>query len=294
MISQFFVLFVVFVYGSLLGSFLNVCIYRIPKGSSIVFPPSSCPVCKTKISWWQNIPIFSYLFLLGKCASCGSRISFRYPLIEGLSGILSVFLWERIIGNSSQIPDFHIFLLFFLEVVFVFLLIVITMIDFDYQIIPDELVYFGVAAGVIYSFFIHDLPFSLLAGLGASVFFYAVRVLGEFVFLKEAMGMGDVKFAAFLGVFLGIKKVILAVILSFPIGVALALGLMALSLKSRKDYIPFGPAMAFAAFLSAYWGNQILHWYLHFAVRLLAGVFVHSFADLSQASVWFAHFAARA
>lgn len=268
MISQSAILFIVFVYGALFGSFLNVCIYRIPKGSSIVFPPSACPVCKTRIRWWQNIPILSYLLLLGKCSCCGSRISLRYPLIEGLTGILTVFLWRREIPQISFLYHFHTDLLFLLNLIFIFLLIVITMIDFDYQIIPDELVYIGVGTGILYSLLIHDLLFSLLAALGASLFFYAVRVLGEFVFLKEAMGMGDVKFAAFLGIFLGVKKVVFAVVLSFPIGVVMALGLILLRLKSRKDYIPFGPAMAFAAFVSAYWGPELLTWYIHFALRV--------------------------
>lgn len=245
-------LIVPFIYGTFLGSFLNVCIYRLPRSSSIILPGSACTVCKEPIRWWQNLPVLSYIFLCGRCVSCGTSISPRYPFIELLSGILVAYLWHR---DSPHL------LLFSCDLIFSALLLVITVIDWDFQIILDSMIYLGAVVGLLCSAVEHQLLTSVLAAVGGVLFFYAVRVVGEFVFLKEAMGLGDVKLAAMIGVFLGVKKTAVALFLSFPIGVVLALTLMGLKIKSRKDYIPFGPAMALAAFISAIWGDALVNWY---------------------------------
>jgi len=243
-----------FIYGTFLGSFLNVCIYRLPRSASILFPPSSCTVCKERIRWWQNIPILSFVMLRAKCESCGSPISFRYPFIELLTGILLAFLWQHDFPNVIQ---------FGCDLFFVALLLVITMIDWDFSVILDSTIWFGLAGGIACALYHRHFWECALAATAGALFFYAVRVLGEFVFLKEAMGEGDVKLAALLGIFLGLQNTGVAIFLSFPIGIVFALILIALRMKNRKDYIPFGPAMALGGFIAAFWGTPLVLWYLH-------------------------------
>lgn len=242
-----------FVYGTLLGSFLNVCVYRLPRGMSIVLPGSACTVCKEPIRWWQNIPIISYLILLGKCRSCGSSIALRYLLIELLTGILTAFVWWH---DQGRILDFAFHL------IFVSLLLVMTLIDLDFQIVLDSTIYIGIASGLLYNGISHHFTDAFLAGLAGALFFYSVRVVGEFVFLKEAMGMGDVEIAALLGACLGLQKMALAFFLSFPIGLLMAGCLILARLKSRKDYIPFGPAMALGGFISMFFSAPLINGYI--------------------------------
>lgn len=262
-----------FLYGTLLGSFLNVCIFRLPRGSSIVFPGSACPICKAPVRWWQNIPVIGWLLLGGKCASCGSRISFRYPAVEILCGLLMVLVWRSdapAIVAAWGSPFFHFYerfdavAIFARDLIFVSLLVVITLIDWDYQLILDVTTYSGIVIGLAAAALQRRFLVSLAAAAAAALFFYAVRVVGEFVFLREAMGEGDVKLAAMLGAFMGPHGTIIAVILSFPIGIAIALALIVVGMKSRKDYIPFGPAMAIAGFVTMFWGERLLVWYLRF------------------------------
>ena len=148
------------------------------------------------------------------------------------------------------------------DLLFVSLLFIITMIDWDFQIILDNMVYLGIAGGLFFSFFEHHFLEALLSAVGGALFFYAIRVVGEFIFLKEAMGEGDVKLAAMLGAFLGSQKLVIAIFLSFFIGIVIAIFLILFRLKERKDYIPFGPAMALGGFISAFWGTKLLMWYL--------------------------------
>lgn len=168
-------------------------------------------------------------------------------------GVLLAFVWQRNVPNVTA---------FSCDLLFVSLLVVITGVDWDFQVILDSSVYLGIAGGLLCALLHHQLLDSIFAALAGLLFFYAIRVIGEFVFLREAMGEGDVKLAAMLGAFLGLKKLGIAVVLSFPIGVVIALGLMALGLKSRKDYIPFGPAMCLGGFVAAFWGDDLLRWYL--------------------------------
>ncbi len=264
---------IAFVYGVFWGSFLNVCIFRLPRGSSIVFPSSACPVCKEPIRWWQNIPILSYLFLSGKCASCWSKISIRYPLVELATGFMVVLLWHfdgPLFAPQLAFPETltKAVIPFACHLILVSLLLVITMIDWDYEIIPDETIYLGTGVGLLCAALSHHLLAACVAAILGASFFYAITVVGEFVFLKEAMGLGDVKFALMLGAFLGINGLAITIFLCFPIGVFLALFLIVLGLKGRKDYIPFGPAMAIAAFIAFLWGNSLLEWYINLRFRV--------------------------
>ena len=192
------VILLFFIVGAVVGSFLNVCIYRLPKNESIISPGSHCPHCNTPLKFYQNIPILSYLFLKGKCAYCSETISSRYMWIELLSAFLSVVIYLKF-GISAE-TIFYLFL--------VYILIVISFIDIDTQLIKNKVLILLAAGGLIINLWLQiiswsDALFGAVAG-GGLLFFFAL--FGRWYFKKESMGMGDVKFAAVLGLFLGWKR----------------------------------------------------------------------------------------
>lgn len=271
-----FILVVVFSYGAILGSFFNVIIYRLPRELSVVFPPSSCPSCRQKIKWWQNIPLFSYLLLLGKCNFCKWPIPFRYTLVEAISGFSTVFIYTRhpflhfLFAQNGSLLRVNIswenVISFIYYMIFVSLLIIIYFIDLDWQVIFDLHSVGGAIVGFIgqlyYSITNRSLWLDSLIGIIAgALFFYIIAVISGWVFKKEAMGGGDVKFAALIGAFLGWKLAFVAFFLSFLIGSIWGITLILLRLKQRKDYIPFGPSMALGAFAGLFWGERLMIWY---------------------------------
>lgn len=254
-----------FLFGSVVGSFLNVCIYRIPRGLSIILPSSRCPSCNNPIQPWDNIPILSYILLKGRCRLCRAKISFKYPFVESLNAILYVLVLWRF-G-----PDFSWFLLIY----FIFLssLIVITFIDLEYQIIPNGITLPGIPLALIFgSTILHD-PFSRadLLGFKASVtglllgggLFYIIGVLGTVVFKKDAMGGGDIKMMAMVGGVLGWKGVILTTFLGSLLGSIIGVSLIIIKGRQWGSKIPFGPYLAFGTILSLFLGQELLAWYLH-------------------------------
>ncbi|MBE9485924.1 MAG: prepilin peptidase [Desulfuromonadales bacterium] len=253
--EYYFFLGTAFVLGSVIGSFLNVCIYRIPAGKSIVSPPSSCPHCGHRIRWFQNVPILSYLFLLGKCAGCGQQISLRYPLIEALTGGLFVL----VLYSFGLIPATPVYWLF------VAVLVVITFIDLDHQIIPDVISLPGIVVGFLCSFFIPWMPWldSLLGILIGGGILFLIAWGYEFLTKREGMGGGDIKLLAMLGAFLGWKAIFPMVFLASLAGTVIGLPLMVLQKKDSKLALPFGPFLALAALVHLFWGGAILDWYFH-------------------------------
>lgn len=253
----------VFIFGSLIGSFLNVCIYRMPRDLSIVFPSSRCPSCNSPIRPWDNIPIFSYIFLGARCRQCKARISLRYPLIEFLNAALYVFLLLRF-GPGWD---------FLVYCVFVSSLIVITFIDLDFQIIPDSITLAGIPAGLAAGSFLLPDPFLRAAPLGykASLigaatgffFYYLIAYLSLRLLKKEGMGGGDIKLMAMVGGFLGWKSVILTTFLGSFLGSVIGVFLMIFKGKGRGTLIPFGPFLATGAVISLFFGQEILIWYLY-------------------------------
>lgn len=205
-LEYYLFLFFAFLLGSIVGSFLNVCIYRIPAGMSVVFPPSSCPHCQHQIRWYQNIPIFSYLFLGGRCSSCRAHISFRYPTIESLTGFLFLLVLYYFGFSLATLVYW----------VFVAALVVITFIDLDHQIIPDIISLPGIIVGFAGSFFIPWLSWadSLLGILLGGGTLFAVAWLYEKIAKREGMGGGDIKLLGMLGAFLGWQAVLPIVFLS--------------------------------------------------------------------------------
>jgi leader peptidase (prepilin peptidase)/N-methyltransferase len=241
--------------GMLVGSFLNVCICRMPKGESVVFPPSHCPQCDYRIRWYDNIPLFSYLLLRAKCRGCGLHISLQYPLVELLNGLLTLALFLRF-GPTLA------FLVLFL---FCSALVVITFIDLEHQIIPDEISLSGIVIGFVLSFFLqgHSWLNSLLGILlgGGSLLLVAYGY--QWLTGKEGMGGGDIKLLAMMGAFLGWKSIPFIIFASSLIGSVIGITIMLIQKKDSKLAIPFGPYLAFAAVVYIFYGRQIVHWYLN-------------------------------
>lgn len=247
----------IFLIGASVGSFLNVCIYRLPRGKSIVTPSSRCPSCGTPILALDNIPILSYLILRGRCRACGERISPRYPFVEALSGALYVaVLWR--LGMGWQTP---------LYLVFVSALIVITFIDLDYQIIPDGISIPGTAVGIAAGMFILNDPFGAGERLGVlNTFLGAALGFGLYYIIAVAsrggMGGGDIKLMAMIGAFLGWKGVLMTTFAGSLLGSVVGVFLMVVMGKGRKTKIPFGPFLAVGALISLFTGREVLNWYL--------------------------------
>ncbi|MDR3543317.1 MAG: prepilin peptidase [Desulfosporosinus sp.] len=253
----------IFVFGLIIGSFLNVCIYRIPEGESIISPPSHCPSCETRLKPFDLIPLLSYLICCGKCRYCGLKISLRYFLVELLTGIASVSLFFKY-GLSV---DFAAFLFF------TYILIPVFFIDLDHQIIPNQLVIVGLIGGAILFVYNLFLPFQIYADhrwwnpllglLSGSGFLLGVSLIGLAIYKgDEVMGMGDIKLFAPIGLFLGWRMTLLALFLAVILGGISSLVLILLGKATRKSMIPFGPFIVIGVFITVMWGWDIVHWYV--------------------------------
>lgn len=257
------------IFGLVIGSFLNVCIYRLPRGKSIVSPPSACPRCSTPLRPWENIPVVSYLFLRGRCRGCGEPISLRYPLVELLNGALYVLVVYTF-GTGWHLP-----LLF----AFVSALVVITFIDLDFQIIPDVITLPGIVIGLAAASLVLPDPFALgsvtpqdaqIVGitnaaigflLGGGLF-YLIAVLS-----RGGMGGGDIKMMAMVGAFMGWKAVLLTTFLGSLAGSLIGVFLILFKGKGRKTRIPFGPFLALGAVITLFLGEPLLRWYFTLSIR---------------------------
>jgi leader peptidase (prepilin peptidase)/N-methyltransferase len=244
----------VFLFGLAIGSFFNVCIYRIPREESVVSPPSRCPSCGRQISWWQNIPVLSYLFLRGRCHFCKEPISPRYMLVELLTGILYLAVYL----HSGWQPATICWL------VFVSLLIPITFIDLDHQIIPDRFSLSGIVLGFLGSLAGWTVPWGESA-LGIVVGGGVLWLIAEGYYRltgRDGMGGGDVKLLAMIGAFLGVKSLLLIILVSSLVGSVVGVSLMLINKKNSQFAIPFGPFLAFGALIYLFWGPPLISWYL--------------------------------
>lgn len=244
-------------FGLIIGSFLNVVIWRVPRGESLVTPASHCPSCDSGIAPYDNVPVLSWLVLRGRCRHCGSRISFRYPLVELLTAALFAAVGARF-ADSWALPGF---------LLFAGALVAISLIDLDHKIIPNRIVYpVGFAAVPLLALAAalgHDWPAFLRAlGGGACAFacFYAVYVLAP----RGGFGFGDVRLAFVLGMFLGWlgwSYIFAGLFVGFAYGAVIGVGLIAVGLRGRRDPIPFGPFLAAGAMTIVLWGAPVLDWY---------------------------------
>ncbi len=241
-----------FLVGAVIGSFLNVVIYRLPRGESIVSPPSRCPHCRAPIVPWQNIPLVSWFLLGGKCRRCGGPISLRYPLVEGVNGLLYVLC----------VLHFGLGLQALAGAAFCSALLAVTGIDLDHQIIPDAITLPGMIFGLAASSFLPvSLPESAAALLAGGGFFYLVAAVSDRLLGKPGMGGGDIKLTAMMGSFLGPASLAVAVFAALLSGSLVSVVLMALGRKNRKDVIPFGPFLALGGVTALFWGARVLDWY---------------------------------
>ncbi len=251
---QLFAGVLVFMVGACIGSFLNVCIHRIPRSESVIKPRSRCPECRRDIPWYDNIPLISFFALRGKCRNCGARISVRYVLVELLTAVLFYLVWIQY-GWTVLTPIF---------LVVVSGLILATFVDFEHMIIPDRVSLGGILAGVISSAMfpeLHDavrvmdsVKESLIGMVVGAGSLWLVGVLGSWIFRKDAMGLGDVKLLGAIGAFLGWQGVLFTVMISSLLGSAVGLSFIAMKRKEWQSRIPYGPYLALAAVLWILWG----------------------------------------
>ncbi len=247
---MYFVQVLVFIIGACIGSFLNVCIYRLPRGQSVVSNPSHCPGCGRRLGVPDLVPLLSYVLLKGRCRYCGERISARYPLVELLTALLFVGAYH-FWGWQWQTVAMWLFCA---------VLVTAAFIDYQHKIIPDELILAGCVLG---------LPLVFLSGPGklvdGLVGFFVAGLLFLFIAVVSngGMGGGDIKLSALMGLYLGFPNIIVALFSSFLLGGLSGIALLALRGKSRKDAVPFGPFLAFGGVMAAFYSGPIIRWYLH-------------------------------
>lgn len=254
----------VLILGASVGSFLNVVVYRLPAGLSLLHPPSRCPKCLNRLKPYDNVPVFGWLWLRGRCRYCRNPISARYPLVEAATGILFLLVFWQF-GSSVQTLGYWAFLSF---------LMALSLIDLDTMTLPNALTQSGLVAGLAFQFVVGFLPGFKLAGvpnqlmvgvIGAVLgiwLFDAIIFIGSIVFGQAAMGGGDAKLAAMMGAWLGWKLLLLAGFLACTLGAFVGGGAIALGLLSRRQPMPFGPFLALGAAITVFLGEAIISTYV--------------------------------
>ena len=251
---NFLIVSIIFIFGMCIGSFLNVCIYRLPTSKSIADPPRSiCPSCNSPIRFYDNIPVLSYIWLKGRCRNCDVPISFRYPMVELMNGIVAMGLLFKFGLSLESLVYF----------VFISSLLVITFIDLDHQIIPDIITLPGIPMGMVASFALPTISFKasalgLLIG-GGSLWF--VAWLYNLIARRDGMGGGDIKLLAMIGTIIGWKGVIFTIFASSVMGSCVGITMMLIKGKNMKYAIPFGPFLSIGAIAYVFVGSQIIAWY---------------------------------
>ncbi len=245
---------IVILVGLAWGSFLNVVIYRLPHGQNLMWPPSSCPQCQTRIKPYDNIPVLSYLLLRGRCRACGVRIPLTYPLVELLTSLCFLLLYVH----------FSMSVHFIASCIFASALIAIGFIDFFHQIIPDEITIPMLVLALGYGFFRPDLGLrqaliGAVSGAGFLLFIYGAH---RFLRKKEGLGMGDVTMMLMIGAYLGLAGTFFTLILASFTGALVGIFLLSFRKKGLQYALPFGTFLAPAAFFSLLWGERIIRAYL--------------------------------
>lgn len=264
--------------GACIGSFLNVCVYRIPRELSVVAPRSFCPACRKQIPWHLNIPVLSWLMLRGRCRFCKALITPRYALIETLTGMLFLLIWlkyypysgNRIMGldpitNPALVPVYWLMISG---------LILGTFVDFEHLIIPDRVTLGGIIAGLTLSGIfpslhgetevMRSLLWSSLGAMTGWFLLWGAAILGKFILKKEAMGFGDVKLLGAIGAFLGTKAVLFTILASSLVGSIVGVTLILAGKKKMQSRIPYGPYLALAAVIWILWGQTLWTGYMNF------------------------------
>jgi leader peptidase (prepilin peptidase) / N-methyltransferase len=244
---------VVGLFGAVIGSFLNVCIHRLPRQESVAWPGSHCPACGQAIAWYDNIPLFSYLLLMGRCRHCAVPISIRYPIVEALNAVGYVaLLWFF----GPVWPTVAYGLLYSA-------LLVVAGTDLSHKIIPNAITFPGIIVGLVSAATI--LPLGLMNGVigllvGGGIL-WLLAWASPYLFGKEGMGGGDIKLLAMIGAFLGWKPALLTIMVGSFLGSLVGVSLIAGGIIKRQDYIPFGPFLVCGALVALFFGQPILEWY---------------------------------
>lgn len=264
------------VLGMITGSFLNVVAWRVPRGESLIHPRSRCTSCGTLIKWYDNIPFLSWFILKGRCRNCGEQFSFRYALVELITGLLFACIVLKFGAGA----------LFFRDAVFVSLLVCVILTDIDHWIILDSVSIGGAIAGIVFSFLPEGIGIlrSVSAAAGAFLLFFLIRQISEHILKKKpgytiapaghedetdefqgGMGWGDIKLAAMIGAFLGPSATVVALFIAFLAGALTGIGAIVAG-RNRRIPIPFGPFLALGAAISLFFGHEI--WSLYLSIGL--------------------------
>ncbi len=255
MMASYLTEFLVFVFGICIGSFLNVCIFRLPESKSIVRPGSMCPNCSTPIRFYDNIPILSYIALRGKCRYCKAAISFRYPVVEFISGLFAVGIFLKY-GIGLEAVIYY---------TFTAALLVITFIDVDHQIIPDVITLPGIPLFFAASFALPKITLveSILGILIGGGSLFLVAWLYHLLTRKEGMGGGDIKLLAMMGAVIGWKGAFFTIFVASAIGTVAGLLIILKTRKTMKLAVPFGPFLAIGGIAYILFGPQLIAWYFN-------------------------------
>lgn len=249
------VFFTVFfgLWGLLIGSFLNVCIHRLPLKQSVVTPRSRCPGCGSMLAWYDNVPVLSYAVLGGRCRTCRTAISIRYPVVELVTG--AIFLWHVLVFGFTP--------LLAVRLAFACALIVLFAIDLEHQILPDRITLPGIVIGLACSLVLPPGPIMSLAGIvaGGGVL-WAIAEAWFRLRHVDAMGFGDVKMLAMVGAVLGLRLVLLTFVLATMIGGIVGVVLLVTRRANMATAVPFGTMLAVAALVASLYGEPLLVWYL--------------------------------
>jgi len=237
------------VLGAVVGSFLNVVIWRLPRGESVVHPGSHCTACGAQVRWYDNVPVLSYLVLMGRCRACGTHYSAEYPVVEAANaGLYALLAWR--FGLAPALPVY---------MALTSALLAAAVIDLHHKILPDRITLPGIALGLVASATL--LPPTVLEALAGAALGGGLYLLIA-VASRGGMGGGDVKLIAMIGAFLGWQAVLLTTFLAAVVGASVGLVLMLAFGKGRKYAVPFGPFLAAAAIVCVLWGQPIIAWYL--------------------------------
>lgn len=248
------------IFGLMAGSFFNVVIYRMPRGESVVWPPSRCMTCGYRIPAYLNVPVLAWLVLRGKCKSCGTAISAQYPLIEALTGALAAGTAAFFLYRGTEYPlDFQIGVAWL-----VLASVPIFVIDFRHYLIPDLMTYPGILLGIGLSFIPGGLTpqQSLIGAAGAGGFLWLIGFAASLLLKKEAMGLGDVKLVAMAGALFGLQVALFGLIFASVLGCLVGVPMMLLRKLNESRHIPFGPYICVGTLAAAFYAEQALAWYL--------------------------------
>ena len=243
-------IFLIFILGLIVGSFLNAVIYRLHSGESIIKARSHCVKCGHVLSWYELVPVLSFVLQAGKCRACKDRISFHYPAVE----LATASVFAAVLYYNLPLP-YTLTISSFLIAIFVY--------DLKHYIIPDKIIYPAILLSGIWRLaFSDELLSSVYAGLTASVFFALIF----FVSRGKWLGFGDVKLAFFMGLFLGWPNIAIALFAAFVLGGIVGIGLVGLHLKTMRSQVPFGPFLVTGTFIALFWGREITDWYLNLLI----------------------------